>query len=184
MRTSTNNLKVFPVVKKFLILFLVWFGISACGTGPKLKISKRPIKLDKEIQTIALMPSGGIMADSIGIDLLNYGFDIIDTATTTSVMTRVNMTEIEYSKPQNMRKLNSEGIDSIMLVKTVAGYDNQPNSISVRIILTSNGKLLVGAVWQNGSGGQMGSPLDRARRSGITEAASNIANGIAKALNN
>ena len=39
--------------------------------------------------------------------------------------------------PQNLRKLNSEGVDSIMIVKAVQGYDGNPNSITCRIILTS-----------------------------------------------
>ena len=168
-------------MKKILILFIVLFGISGC-TGAKLKISKRPIKLDKEIQTIAMMPSGGIIADSIGIELLNYGFDIVDTATTTSMMTRINMTEIEYSKPQNLRQLNSEGIDSIMLVKSVVGYDNRPNNISVRIILTSNGKLIVGATWQNARAGVRGSMADGVSRLVLTEAAISIAEGLANEL--
>ena len=49
------------------------------------------------------MPSGGIVADSIGIELLNYGYDIIDTATITSQMTRVNMTEINILNLQNLK---------------------------------------------------------------------------------
>ena len=79
-------------MKKILTLFIVMFLITGCAFV-KLNIAKRPIKLDKPIETIALMPSGGIAADSIGIEMLNYGYNIVDTATTTSNMTRVNMTE-------------------------------------------------------------------------------------------
>ncbi len=170
-------------MKKILILFIVIFLISGCAFV-KLNIAKRPIKLDKPIETIALMPSGGIAADSIGIEMLNYGYNIVDTATTTSHMTRVNMTEVEYSSPQNLRKLNSEGVDSIMIVKAVQGYDGNPNSITCRIILTNNGQLLVGATWTNGGGGVQGSMADRMHRDGLSDATQDMAKGLAKALRN
>lgn len=122
------------------------------------------------------------MADAIGIELLNHGFDIIDTATVSSFMARFNMNEVELAQPQNIRKLGEQGIDTILLVKSVTGYDNRPESASARLVSTETGRLIVGATWQNGKGGAKGSPADGVMRSNLSSASRNIARGLAGAL--
>lgn len=71
----------------------------------------------------------------------------------TSQMARFNLTEVELAHPQNIRKLADEEIDTILLVKSISGYDNRPESASVRLVSTATGQLIVGATWQNGKGG-------------------------------
>ena len=68
-------------------------------------------------------------------------------------MARFNLTEVELAHPQNIRKLADEEIDTILLVKSISGYDNRPESASVRLVSTATGQLIVGATWQNGKGG-------------------------------
>jgi hypothetical protein len=135
-----------------------------------------------QIRRIALMPSGGVLADAIGIELLNFGFDIVDTATVTSILARYNLNEFEIGQPQNIKLLADQGIDSLLITKSVAGYDGRPESASVRLISTATGSLLIGSTWQNGRGGAQGSPADGMMRSNLSEAATEIAAGIGENL--
>jgi len=156
--------------------------LSGCA-GPRMNISRSTIALSHPVKTVALMPSGGVLADAIGIELLNFGLDVVDTATVTSIMARFNLTEVELAHPQNIRKLADEGIDTILLVKSVSGYDNRPESASVRLVSTGTGRLIIGATWQNGKGGAKGSPADGIMRVNLSSAACQIATGIGRGLN-
>jgi hypothetical protein len=158
---------------KILILLSVLLYIS-CG-GSKLSYVGGPSKISVPIDTIALDPSGGILADAIGVELLNYGFNVVDTQKTTGLMARLNLDEISIMQPTNLTKLKESGIDAFLSVKAAAGYDGLPQSASVRLNSTQDGKIITGVSWQNGWGGAPGSPADRTMRKGITEAAAEIA---------
>jgi len=162
-------------------IFLLLFFTFGCA-GPKMNISRPPNGLPHEIKSIALMPSGGVLADAIGVELLRYGFDVIDTGKITSFMVRENLNEIEIIQPQNLARLSTEGIDAVILVKSVGGYDGRPQSATIKIVLTKTGQLLVGANWQNGRGGAQGSWADQDARVDLAVAARQIADGIGKEL--
>ena len=85
------------------------------------------------------------MADAVGIELLNYGYNIIDTATVTSYMARYNLDEIELILPKNITRLADDGIDTILIVRSVGGYDGRPESATTRLVSTSNGQVIIGA---------------------------------------
>jgi thiazole synthase ThiGH ThiG subunit len=136
------------------------------------------------IERVALMPSGGPLADAIGINLLSYSIDVIDTSTTTGILARLNLNEFEINNPQNIRLLSEQGIDTILIVKTVAGYDGRPNSATARLVDTKSGRLLIGATWENGKGGAKGSAADGMMRQNINSAAQTLSNAIGRALIN
>lgn len=169
------------IIALFSVLFVTVFLVFGCASS-KLNVSRSPGALPQSVQVIALMPSGGVLADAIGIELLRYGFEIVDTSTLTSIMVRCNLTELELAEPQNIRKLNEQGIDTILLVKSVAGYDNRPESASVKLVATATGRLIIGATWQTGHGGARGSPADSDMRSNLSQAARKIADGIGREL--
>ncbi len=100
----------------------------------------------------------------------------------TTLMARFNLAEVELAYPQNIRKLADEGIDTILLVKSVAGYDDRPESASVRLVSTATGRLIIGATWQNGKGGAKGSAADGVMRVNLSSAARKIAKGIGREL--
>ena len=79
-----------------------------------------------------------------------------------------------------MAKFREQGIDALLTVRSVAGYDQQPTSATARINSTHTGRVLAGITWQNGWGGQEGSVADRQHRKGLAEAASEIAEALAK----
>lgn len=68
-------------------------------------------------------------------------------------MVRLNLNEIEITRPEGLAKLKDQGIDAFLKVRGAGRYDQQPQSASARINSTHNGKLLAGVTWQNGYAG-------------------------------
>jgi hypothetical protein len=134
------------------------------------------------IKTIALMPGGGVLADAIGTSMLQYNVGVVDTATVSSLIIRDNLNEAEIMLPVNLRKFKGQGIDAVLNVRTVAGYDDKPQSASFRLVSTEDGMIVCGGSWNNASNGAQGSIADAAARRDITVAAREIATGIAQAL--
>ena len=153
--------------------------LAACASS---KISTMPVVggLTHSVKSIAMAPDGGLLADAVAVDLSNRGFNIIDSATTSRMMVRLNLNEIEITRPEGLAKLRDQGIDAFLIVRAAAGYDQQPTSASARINSTHTGRVLAGITWQNGWGGQAGSIADRQHRKGLAEAASEIADALAK----
>lgn len=173
MRTTRAKI-LFAV---FGALFLLLAGCAA----PKLSVSS-PVGGVESIQTIALAPNGGVLADAVGLGLLKFGFRVFDAAQVSSLMVRMNLNEVEVLEPQNLQRLKGQGIDAVLQVRVVAGYDGRPTSATVKLVSANSGQLLAGATWQNGSGGASGSPMDRDARVDIVVAADQIAEGIAKVV--
>ncbi len=160
--------------KIFIMGLMLLFLISCASSKVTLSRGHIPHNL-----VIALAPSGGILADAVGIELFNRGYTVIDTAQMSNLMVRYNMTEIELSKPQNLKALKEEGIDGILTVKSVRGYDRKPQSAAVRINSTKAwSEIIAGVSWQNGWGGQQGSIVDRSKRKDITGAAKEIVRAL------
>ena len=67
--------------------------LSACAGS---KISTLPVSstVSHPINAIALAPEGGLLAEAVGIELSNRGYTIIDAATTSRMLVRLNMDEI------------------------------------------------------------------------------------------
>jgi hypothetical protein len=147
--------------------------ISCSGS----KVSSVTGSLPRNVK-IALAPSGGVLADAIGVELFNRGFTVFDTNQMSNLLVRLNMTEIELADPKNLSVLKGQGIDAILNVKATVAYDGKPQSASVRVNSTSTGEILAGLSWQNGWGGQAGSIADRSMRKDIAEAAKEIIDNL------
>ena len=160
--------------KKYLLFFLVIILLNACGGST---VTQSTGKINRNM-IIALSPTGGIMAEAIGIELFNKGFDIIDTKQISDLLIKWNITEIEITEPQNLSLLKDEGIDALLYVRTIEGHDNKPQSVSVRINDTHTGKIIAGLSWRNGWGGQEGSIMDRQMRKDISQAATEIVSSL------
>jgi hypothetical protein len=77
--------------------------------------------------------------------------------------------------------LRERGIEAIITAKTV-DIDGMPESASVRITDTLDGKILGGLTWQNGWGGRRGSIADRSMRKNLSAAAQDIAKELSSRL--
>jgi hypothetical protein len=127
---------------------------------------------------VALAPSGGVLADAIGIELFNRGFNVIDASEMSNLMARLNIYEIELSTPKNLSILSEQGIDAVLSVKAATGFDGLPQSASVRATRTSTGEIIAGLSWENGWGGSAGSIADRSMRKDVASAAEEIVDGL------
>lgn len=157
--------------------------LAACSAPSK--ISMLPVSdglPSHSVKVIALTPDGGLLADAIGIELSNRGFKVIDATTTTRAMVRTGLTETVTTQPEALSKLRDQGIDAVLSVQTLAGYDQLPQSASVRVNSTDTGRVLAGMTWQNGWGGTPGSMADRANRRGLVEAAQEIADSLMRSV--
>lgn len=167
-------------MKKYIALALV--SVALLGGCASSKVSSLPVASQTKhtVKVIAFAPGGGLLADAVGVELSNRGFTVIDSSTTSSMMIRLNLNEIEITRPEGLAKLKDQGIDAFLVVRGGGGYDQQPQSASARMNSTHNGQVLAGVTWQNGFGGAAGSPADRVMRKGLTEAASEIATSLAE----
>jgi hypothetical protein len=136
----------------------------------------------QSVRAIAMAPGGGLLSEAVAIELSNRGFNVIDSPSTTKLLVRLDMSELELSKPEGLAKLQAQGIDAYLSVKGLGAQDGRPISCSARLNSTSTGKVIVGVTWQNGWGGGAGSIADRTMRKGLTEAATEIAAELAKSI--
>jgi len=149
------------------------------------------------------MPGGGLLADAVVMKLLPAGFDLIDTATVSNIVTRNNIEEVEIALPENLAVLHENGIDALFNLGFTTGYDNRPSSAAFRLIETATGFVIAGGSWQNGACthtcgncgaevtvsqehngavGMQGSVCDSAMRVGLDQAAEDIAAGLFQGL--
>lgn len=166
---------------KISLIILLAVCIVGCS-GPRVEVVTNQNSGGEPIRTVALMPGGGVLADAIGLELLNYDLNIVDTTQITSFMFRENLNEIEITQPRNLSRLSTDGIDAVIHVKSTAGYDGLPQSANIKIVRTVNGQLVAGANWQNGHGGQAGSMADRGMRVDVPAAAKQIAKAIGPSI--
>lgn len=172
-----NDMKSLTVIAALSAALLL--GGCATSSLSTLPVAARP---SQPMNVIAMAPGGGILADAVGVELANRGFNVIDVSTTSQMLVRLNLSEIEISQPQGLAKLKSQGVDGFLVVRAAAGYDGMPQSASARVNSTETGQVVSGVSWQNGWGGQAGSIADRTMRSGLTGAASEIADALARNL--
>ena len=168
---------------QIISLCLLAFFVSACASS---KVSNLPIasSATHPVRAIAMAPEGGLLAEAVGIELSNLGYTIIDSASTSNLLVRLNMDEFEVSTPQGLEKLKTKGIDAYLTVKSAGAYDGQPQSASARASSTHSGRIIAGVNWQNGWAGHPGSIADMAMqmRKGLIGASQEIATSLAKSL--
>ena len=88
---------------------------------------------------------------AVGIELSNKGFTVIDSATTSKLMIRLNLNEVEIMRPEGLSKLKAQGIDAFLTVRAAGGYDQQPQSATARVNSTHTGQVIAGIPAQSAS---------------------------------
>lgn len=135
-------------------LALIVGGCAAISAAPTTIIER------SSVGTVALMPGGGVLADAVGVEIANRGFRVVDAQATTSLLARLNLNEFDVSMPAGLAQLRAHGIDAVLVVRSVGGCDQRPESASARLQSTADGMLISGANWQNGRAGAQGSIAD------------------------
>lgn len=164
----------------FVIILLLSGALVGCA-GPQMSVTKQTNLPAKNINVIAIAPGSGPFGDAIGVELFNLGFQVVDANETAALIGRAGLKEFEIYKPVGYSTLRERGIEAIITSKTV-DVDGMPESASVRITDTLDGKILRGLTWQNGWGGRRGSIADRSMRRNLSAAAQDIAKELSSRL--
>jgi len=186
MKISQNKLDlIFINVKKsYVTMMSIIFLATLCSCSGSRVSSSIPCDIKHReqhpINTIAMAPGGGVLADAIAVALTNKNYKVFDAEQMSNFFMRLNLNEIEVASPQNLCLLKDKGIDSYLTVKSAAGYDGLPESASVRLNSTHDGKVITGVSWQNGWGGRQTSLCDRVMRKNVLEAAKEIVGELSK----
>ena len=136
-------------MKKSLSTILIALALAGCADS---SVSSTPVRHAHfgQINSIAINPSSGLMAEAVSAELSNRGFTMIDTAELSNLMVRSGFQELEVHRPESLRKFKEQGIDAILTVKAMGSYDGMPEAASARLTSTTDGRLLAAVSWSNG----------------------------------
>ena len=129
-------------------------------------------------KNIALSSNSSMLGQAVANELVGRGYKVQSPGQTSNLMLRLNLDEAEITEPKSLKAFSKEGVDAVIVVSAVGGYDQMPQSASVQIINTNTLDIMVGINWQNGWGGQQGSIADRVMRKGLTRSAKEIVNAL------
>ena len=163
---------------------LLFLAICVGCAPSSVSYNQVSIPVEHPIQTIALAPDGGLLADAIGVELSGRGYLVVDTASVSRELIRLDLSEIEILQPRSLDEFRERGVDVILSVRSAAGHDGLPQSASARLNSTHTGQIVAGVTWQNGWGCVPGSPCDRLWRDDIGEVASDITDALVKSVSN
>ena len=164
---------------RFLLGLVASLMLTGCYTS---SISSKVQKPSTPIKTIAISPSSGMFGDAVGIELSNEGFIVIDGQQSAALLVTAGMNELQVYRPETAKPIIDKGVDAILVVKATIGYDGSPDNATVKLVNLKDGKIIVGANWQNGGGGARTSAADSIARTCMAKAAANIAETIGSAL--
>jgi len=166
------------MMKKLLGIVVLGLLLVGCASS-RVSIVGHKIS-QSSFSNIALSTNNGVLGQAVGNELVRRGFRVQSPGQTKSLMLRLNLNEGAIIESKSLKAFSKEGVDAVIVVNAVGGYDQMPQSASVQIINTSTLSIVAGLNWQNGFAGQQGSIADRLMRKGLTRAASEIADGLIK----
>ncbi|MFC1500592.1 hypothetical protein ACFL6T_06230 [Candidatus Zixiibacteriota bacterium] len=135
-----------------------------------------------QIQSIAIDPRGGVMGEEIAMHLNSGSLRVLDADQTIQLARRVGLDEYHVNSPEGLEALRSAGADALLVLKTMIGWDGNPQVVTARLIDTRTAEVITGFSWENGWGGDFGSVADRAMRKSVSEAARQISMTILNRL--
>lgn len=130
----------------------------------------------RQIRRVAIAAQSGAVGDALGLELASRGIDVMDAATTEAALK-----EVGAGAPTTlgaMAALRAQGVDAVVAVTAVLGYDGSAQSATVRVSSTHTGSVVGGVSWQNGWGGMPGSMADRTVRRGLVATARELADAL------
>ncbi len=163
-------------MKKLLGIVILGLLLYSCASSNVSIIGdKVPLA---NFKNMALSSNTGMLGQAIANELVGRGYKVQSPGQTSNLMLRLNLNEAEVSKAKALKAFAAEGVDAVIVVSAVGGYDQMPQSASVQIINTNTLNIMAGVNWQNGWGGQQGSIADRLMRKGLTRSAKEIVNAL------
>ena len=163
-------------MKKILGILALALLLVGCAASQKSVVGNKISQ--SSFNNIALSSNNGVLGQAVANELVGRGYKVQSPGQTNTLMLRLNLNEGEVTAPKSLQAFSKEGIDAVIVVSAVGGYDQMPQSASVQIINTSTLDIMAGLNWQNGYAGQQGSIADRVMRKGLTKAAKEIVDGL------
>ena len=171
-----NFLLEYYLMKKTLGIIALALLLVGCAAS-QVSIVGNKIS-QSSFNNIALSTNNGVLGQAVANEMVGRGYRVQSPGQTNSLMLSLNLNEGEITAPKSLKAFSKEGVDAVIVVSAVGGYDQMPQSASVQIINTSTLDIMAGLNWQNGFAGQQGSIADRLMRKGLTKAAKEIVNGL------
>ena len=101
------------------------------------------------IRRIAFEPNRDIGGDPLVSNLRRQGFTVLSASDTSGLVQKLQLNTAKLFEPDNLRRLNREGVDVIMTVRTILGNDGTILVMQVQAVNTSSGKLFGRWNWDN-----------------------------------
>ena len=114
------------------------------------------------------------MGEEIAMHLNSGSLRVLDADQTNQLARRIGIDEYHINSPEGLEALRNGGVESLLIIKTMIGWDGKPQVVTARLIDTRTADVITGFSWENGWGGDFGSVADRAMRKSIPEAARQI----------
>ena len=159
-----------------LILTLI-FTAAGCAGARLTEMIQTPYS-GPLVQSIAIDPRGGIMGEEIAMHLVSGSLKVFDSDQTIQIARRAGIDEYHINSPEGLEGLRNGGVDALLIVKTMIGWDGKPQIVTARLINTHTSEVITGFSWENGWGGDFGSIADRTMRKSVPEAARQISASI------
>jgi len=133
---------------------------------------------------VAVSPAvfSGALARRIGQRLSDRGVSVVSRSDTLDLLTRHDIPRAEAASPHGLRALHEQGIDILLIVDAVNGWDSKPDSAAARLLSTVTGDVLMAVSWENGHCAMKGSPCDRRNRMVTDFAAAHMVPLLERAL--
>ncbi len=157
----------------FIFIPAIIFMAAGCA-GAKITEMVHPPWSGSQIQSIAIDPRGGIMGAEIAMHLNSGSLRVLDADQTTQLARRVGIDAYHVNSPEGLEALRNGGAEALLVLRTVLGWDGNPQIVTARLIDTRTAEVITGFSWENGWGGDVGSVADRAMRKSVPEAARHI----------
>ena len=157
------------------LLLVSVLALSATGcAGARVIETIRTPSSGADVQCVAIDPRGGIMGEEIALRLGNGGLQVFDSDQTMQIARQAGIDAYLINSPDGLEGLRSAGVDALLVVRTMLGWDGKPQIVTARLIDTRTAEVITGFSWENGWGGDVGSVADRTMRKSVPEAADQI----------
>ncbi len=156
--------------------------VGGC-TGAEIRVSLNPQAL-KPNPRLAVV-SNSLLADAIGLELVRYGFTIVERSRLQAVLVELELSLSGITREEDFRKVGEIlNVDGLVFVGSTfePHFPSKVGSAMIKIVDVRTGTLAGGVTYQNGRGGLPGSPADAGTRESLPETARRIAKAIAQGL--
>lgn len=166
-----------------LLALMATFTTSCRGT----RIIGNDVQIEHALTKVATLPVGGELASRIATTLNHSEAQeahFLSTKDTADLLTRLKISSLRISRPENIEQLVAEGVDAYLRIevgKHLLG--SATDRIEVKLFSTHDPDVCLQFVWHNARGGMKGSLADASMRKDDAIAIEEICAELLRRLN-